>query len=35
MALANKVARIAWRMMISGHDYDPERLLRQPPPAAA
>jgi transposase len=35
VALANKVARIAWRMMISGHDYDPERLLRQPPPAAA
>jgi transposase len=35
VALANKVARIAWRMMISGHDYDPERLLRQPPAAAA
>jgi transposase len=26
VALANKVARIAWRMMVSGADFDPQRL---------
>jgi len=31
VALANKVARIAWRMMITGEDYDPTRLLRELP----
>lgn len=34
VALANKIARIAWRMMVSGEDYDPERLLRALPRAA-
>lgn len=28
VALANKVARIAWRMMVTGQDYEPSRLLR-------
>ncbi|TGQ36461.1 IS110 family transposase [Mesorhizobium sp. M00.F.Ca.ET.216.01.1.1] len=28
VALANKVARIAWKMMLTGEDYDPNRLLR-------
>jgi len=28
VALANKVARIAWRMMATGQDYDPSRLTR-------
>jgi transposase len=28
VALANKVARIAWKMMLTGEDYDPSRLLR-------
>jgi transposase len=31
VALANKVARIAWRMMVTGEDYDPTRLLRDLP----
>ena len=31
VALANKVARIAWKMMISGEDYDPSRLMRDLP----
>jgi transposase len=31
VALANRVARIAWRMMISGEDYDPARLMRDLP----
>ena len=31
VALANKVARIAWRMMITSEDYDPTRLLRELP----
>jgi transposase len=35
VALANKVARIAWRMMVSGEDYDPSRLLREIPVRAA
>jgi transposase len=34
VALANKVARIAWKMMVSGQDYDESRLM-QPPPQAA
>jgi transposase len=32
VALANKVARIAWKLMVSGQAYDPERL-RRPQPA--
>ena len=35
VALANRVARIAWRMMLTGEDYDPARLLRDLPPAKA
>lgn len=35
VALANRVARIAWRMMITGEDYDPTRLLRDLPAKAA
>lgn len=36
VALANKVARIAWKIMITGEDFDPERMMRQPPdPAVA
>jgi transposase len=31
VALANKVARIAWRMMITGEAYDPKRLMRELP----
>lgn len=34
VALANKVARIAWRMMLTGEDYDPTRLMRPAPLAA-
>ncbi len=34
VAFANKVARIAWRMMITGETYDPNRLLRAMPQAA-
>ena len=34
VALANKVARIAWRMMVTGEDYDPTRLLRDLPAQA-
>jgi transposase len=34
VALANKVARIAWKMMLTGEDYDPTRLL-QPLPQQA
>ena len=35
VALANKVARIAWKMMVTGQDYDPTRLLRDLPAKAA
>jgi transposase len=35
VALANKVARIAWKMMVTGQDYDPTRLLRDLPATAA
>jgi transposase len=35
VALANKIARIAWRMMISGEDYDPRRLMRDLPAVVA
>ncbi len=35
VALANKLARVAWRMMVTGQDYDPERLLRALPAKAA
>jgi transposase len=31
VALANKVARIAWRMMLTGEAYDPSRLMRPMP----
>ena len=31
VALANKVARIAWRMMVTGEAYDPIRLMRPAP----
>lgn len=31
VALANRVARIAWRMMISGEAYDPAPLMRELP----
>jgi transposase len=34
VALANKLARIAWKMMTTGEDYDPERLMRALPQAA-
>lgn len=34
VALANKVARIAWRMMLTGEAYDPARLMRPAPLAA-
>jgi len=34
VALANKVGRIAWKMMMTGQDYDPERLLRALPSKA-
>jgi len=34
VAFANKLARIAWRMMTTGEDYDPERLMRALPEAA-
>lgn len=31
VALANRVARIAWRMMLSGEAYDPKPLMRELP----
>ena len=34
VALANKLARIAWRMMVTGEAYDPTRLMRPAPLAA-
>lgn len=34
VALANKMARVAWKLMTSGEDYQPERFLA-PAPAAA
>jgi transposase len=34
VALANKVGRIAWKMMMTGQAYDPERLVRALPQAA-
>lgn len=34
VALANKLARIAWKLMLTGEDYDPDRLLRALPQAA-
>jgi transposase len=36
VALANKIARIAWKLMVSGEDYDPKRLSSaKPAPAQA
>ena len=35
VALANKIARIAWRMMISGQDYEPSGLMRDLPAQGA
>jgi len=32
VALANKVARIAWKLMVSGERYDPTRLAAEPTP---
>jgi transposase len=34
VALANKLARIAWKMMLTGQDYDPERFMRALPESA-
>lgn len=34
VALANRVARIAWKMMTTGEDYDPSRLMRPMPKTA-
>ena len=34
VALANKVARIAWKMMVTGQAYDPSRLMGDLPQAA-
>jgi transposase len=31
VALANKVARIAWKMMVTGQAYDPKLLMRELP----
>jgi transposase len=31
VALANKVARIAWKMMVTGEAFDPDRMMREPP----
>ena len=31
VALANRVARIAWKMMVTGEAYDPKRLMRELP----
>lgn len=33
VALANRVARIAWKMMLTGADYDPAPLMRELPAA--
>lgn len=33
VALANRVARIAWKMMLTGEAYDPEPLMRELPTA--
>lgn len=35
VALANKMARVAWKLMTSGEDYQPERFLAPAPAAAA
>jgi transposase len=34
VALANKMARIAWKLMVTGQTYDPERALRTMPQTA-
>ncbi len=34
VALANRIARIAWAMMVSGKEYDPKPLLKPMPKAA-
>jgi hypothetical protein len=31
VALANKTARIAWKLMATGEAYDAERMFRSPP----
>ena len=35
VALANKMARVAWKLMTSGEDYQPARFLAPAPAAAA
>src|ERR1700742_1866063 len=35
VALANKVARIAWKLMVTGESYDAARMIADPPLAAS
>ena len=34
VALANKTARVAWKLMVTGQDYDPRQLFGMTTPAA-